>query len=89
LFCVLIDCPCKRSAESSEMRTPIRVWDGIRERQNLVVVTVVVLEHDIDKNFVALSCDHDRLGVQDLFVFTQLLNEFFDSVFVKKSLFFG
>jgi len=27
--------------------------------------------------------------VQDLFVFTQLLNEFFDSVFVKKSLFFG
>jgi hypothetical protein len=47
------------------------------------------LEHDIDKNFVALSCDHDRLGVQDLFVFTQLPNEFFDSVFVIKSLFFG
>ena len=86
LFCVLIDCPCQRSAESSEMGAAVRVRDRIRERQNLIVVAVVVLEDDIDKNFVALSCDHDRLGMQDLFVFAQLPNELFDSVFVKKSL---
>ena len=68
------------------MGAPVGVRDGIRERQNLIVVAVVVLEHDIDKNFVALPCDHDRLGMQDLFVFTQLPNELFDSVFVIKSL---
>ena len=71
------------------MRAAVGVRDGIRERQNLIVVAVVVLEHDIDKNFVALSCDHDRLGMQDLFVFAQLLNEFFDSVFVRKTSLFS
>src|SRR5439155_5886196 len=86
LFCVLIDCPCERSAESSEMGAPVGVRNGIRERQNLIVVAVVVLEHDIDKDFVALPFDHDRFGMQDLFVFTQLPNELFDPVFVKKSL---
>jgi hypothetical protein len=50
------------------MRTTVGIRNRIRERQNLVVVTVVVLEHDIDKNFIPLSCDHDRFGVQDLFV---------------------
>ena len=84
-FCVLIDCLCERSAESGQMRAAVRVRDGIRERQNLIVVAVVVLEHDIDKNFVALPCDHDRLGMQDLFVFAELLNELFDPVFVEKS----
>src|SRR4029077_10513719 len=88
LFCVLIDCPCERSAESSEMGAAVGVRDRIRERQNLIVVAVVVLEHDIDKNLVPLSCDHDRLGVQNLFILAELPNELFDSVFVIKSLLF-
>src|SRR4030095_14193306 len=70
------------------MGAPVGGRDGIGEWQNLIVVAVVVLEYDIDKNFVALSCDHDRLGVQDLLVLAQLPNELFDAVFVIKSLLF-
>src|SRR5262249_21898282 len=86
LFSVLINCPRKCSAEASEMGAAIRVRDRICEWQNLIVITVVVLEHDIDENFVALSRDYDRLGMEDLFVFAQLPNELFDSVFIIKSL---
>ncbi|HEY5992192.1 MAG TPA: hypothetical protein VIU10_06415, partial [Candidatus Udaeobacter sp.] len=44
------------------------------------------MQHDIDKHFVALARNHDRLRVQDLFVFTELLYELFDAVFVEKFL---
>ena len=66
------------------MGAAVRIRNRIGERQNLVVVTVVVLQDNIDKHFVALPRNHDRLGVQYLFVFTQLLYEFLDAVFVKK-----
>src|SRR5262249_61136911 len=73
-------------AEGGEMRAAIGVRDGIGERQNLVVVTVVVLQHDIHKNFVALSRDYDRLWMQDLFVLAELPNELFNPVFVIEAL---
>ena len=66
---VLIDCFGQRRAETGEMRAAVRIWNGIRKRQNLIVVTVIILQHDIDKHFVALARNHDRLRVQDLFVF--------------------
>src|SRR5215469_15654333 len=70
------------------MRTAIRIRDRISEGQDLVVVTVVVLQHHVDKDLIALSGNHDRFGMQDLFVLTELLYEFFDAVFVEKSFFF-
>src|SRR5262249_58231509 len=85
LLCVLVDCPCQRSAETSEMRASIGVGDGIRKRQNLVVVAVVVLQYDIHKNFVPLSRDYDRLWMQHLFVLAELPNELFDAVLVIKA----
>src|ERR1700747_3447104 len=66
----------------------IRIWDGVRKRQYLVVVTVIILQHDINKHFVALPRNRDWLRMQDLLVFAQLLYELFDSVFVEKLLFF-
>ena len=69
------------------MCAAIRIRDGIRKRQNLIVVTVIVLQHDIDKHFVALPRDHDRLWMQYLLVFAELLYELFDPVFVEKFLF--
>src|SRR5438093_13543080 len=68
------------------MRTSVRIRDGVRKRQYLVVVTIVILQHDIDKHFIALPRNHDRLWVQDLFVLAQLLYELFDAVFVEKFL---
>ena len=55
---------------------------GSSSRRKLIVVTVVVLQNDIDKNLVTLTRDHHRLGMQDLFVFAQLLNELLDPVFI-------
>ncbi len=69
------------------MRPAVRIRNRVRERQNLVVIAVVVLHDNIDKNFVALTRDHHWLGMNDLFVFTELLDEFLDAVLVKKGLF--
>src|SRR5690242_10437192 len=67
------------------MRAAIWIRNRIRERQNLVVIAVVILEHHIDKNFVTLSSDDDGLGVQDLLVLSELPNELFNSMLVKES----
>src|SRR5205807_6908302 len=83
-FRVLIDRFGQRRAKSGQVRAAIRIRDRIGKRQNLVVVAVVVLQHNIDKYFIALPLDYDRLWVQHLFVFTELLNEFFDAVLVDK-----
>src|SRR6202030_1902183 len=59
------------------------------ERQNLVVVAVVVLQYDVDKDIFALPLNHDRLRMQHLFVLAELLYEFFDAVFVEERFFLG
>jgi hypothetical protein len=46
------------------------------------------LQHDIEKDLVALSRNYDRLGMQDLFVLAQLLYKLFDAVLIEKCLFF-
>ena len=84
LLRVLIDCFGQRCPKSSEMRTAVRIWNRIGERQNLIVVGVVVLQDNIDKHFVALPRNHDRLRMQDLFVFAELLYELLDAVLVEK-----
>ena len=70
------------------MRSAIRIWDGISKWQNLIVVAVIVLQNNIDKNFIALSRDHYRLRMKHLLVFAELLYELFDAVLVEKCLFF-
>ena len=53
-FRVLIDRFGQRCAKSGEMGPAVWIWNRIRERQNLIVIAVVVLQDNIDKNFVAL-----------------------------------
>src|SRR2546430_973780 len=70
------------------MRAAVRVWNGVGKRQNLIVIAVVILKHNVDKNFVPLARDDDRFWMNDLLVFTQLPNEFFDPVLIEKGFFF-
>ena len=66
------------------MRAAIGIGDGIGKGQNLVVVAVVVLHDDIDKDFIALAGNDHRLRVNDLFVFPELLHELLDAVLVEE-----
>src|SRR5437764_5559779 len=70
------------------MRSAIWIRDGVGETKNLIVVAVVILENTIDKCFVALSRNVDRLRMNDLLVLAQLPDEFLNAVLVKKRLFF-
>src|SRR5207253_10539745 len=70
------------------MRSAVGIWNGVGETKNLIVVAVVILENAIDKCFVALSRNVDRLWMNDLLVFAQLPDEFLNAVLVKKRLLF-
>ena len=85
---VLVDRLRQRGPETGQVRSAVRVRNRIRERKNLIVVAVVILQDDIDEDFVALPRDHDRLRVNDLLVFAELFYELFDAVLVEKRLLF-
>src|SRR5207247_10977970 len=70
------------------MRSAVGIWNGVGETKNLIVVAVVILENTIDKCFVALSRNVDRLRMNDLLVLAQLPDEFLNAVLVKKRLLF-
>src|SRR6266480_3133974 len=70
------------------MGSAVGIRDGICKRQNLIVVAVIVLQNNIDKNFIALSRDHDRFWMKHLLVFAELFYKLFDAMLVKKCLFF-
>src|SRR5207237_9200742 len=62
----------------------IGILNRVGERQNLIVIAVVVLQDNIDKYFVALPRDDDRLWMEHLFVFAELFDEFFDAMLVEE-----
>src|SRR6266536_4164061 len=53
------------------------------------MVAIVVLQNHVEKDFIALSRDDDRLRMQDLFVLAELLYKFFDAMFVEKLFYLG
>ena len=82
---VLVDRFRQGGAETGQVRAAVRIRNRIGEGQNLIVVAVVVLQDDIDEDFVALPRDHDRLRMNDLLVFAELLDEFLDAVLVEET----
>src|SRR5437870_566311 len=70
------------------MRPTVRIRNGIRKWQNLVVVAVIILQDNIDKYFITLPWNDDRLRMKHLFVLAELLNEFLNPVFVEESFLF-
>ena len=79
----------QRRAEPGEVRAPVRIGNRIREGKDLVVVAVVILQDDVDEDFVALAREHDWFRMYDLFVFAELFYEFLDAVLVEKRFLLG
>ena len=86
---VLVDRLRQGSAKSGQVRATVRIRNRIGEGQNLVVIAVVVLQNDIDKHFVTLPRDHDRFGMDNVLVFTQLLHELLNSMLVEEGFSFS
>ena len=68
------------------MRAAIGIGDGVRVTENLIVVAVVVLDHDIHKHILGLVRDDDGLGVNDRLVGAQLSDELLNAIAVEESL---
>ena len=68
------------------MGAAISVGDGVRVTKNLIVVTVIVLDHDIDEHIFCLIGDDNGLGVDDCFIGAQLPDELLNAIAVKELL---
>ncbi len=78
------------------MSPPIGIRNGVRETENLVIITVVILQNHIRKDVVfgnlaviiyfdlTLAPEHDGICVHKRLVFTQLNNEFLDPARVEE-----
>src|SRR5882724_7065490 len=71
------------------MGSAVGIRDGICKRQNLIVVAVIILQHNIDKNFIALSRNQDGFRMKHLLIFAELPYKLFYPIFIEKCLFFG
>ena len=73
------------------MRSAIYRVDIVGEREDLLVVTVVVLQRDIDRERVFGRAGEffeiDRLRMKHVLVLIQVLNKFGDAAFVKELVF--
>ncbi len=91
---VLVDRARERRAEAGQMRAAVGVRDRVGETENLVADRVVVLENDVEFDRLRLLVDDDRafldprdahgLGMHDLLVLAELLDEFLNAVLVEK-----
>ena len=83
VFCVLVDRAGERSAEAAAVRAAVRIWNGIRVTKELLVVGVRIVQTNLDDHLVPRAFDHDRLGVNERFVFDQALYKFLHSEWVN------
>ena len=89
---VLVDCARHRAAEAGQMRAAVGIVDRVGVAQHLVVVAVVILQHnlDVDLDFLVVElllgflAERDHLGMQRLLAFVELLDELLHAVLVKK-----
>ena len=68
------------------MSAAIRVRDGVCVTEDLIVVAIVVLDHDIHEHILGLVGDDDGIGVDDCFVGAQLPDELLNPIAVKELL---
>src|SRR5439155_6935158 len=93
-FGVLVDRTRDRVAETAQMRAAVGIVHRVGVTEHLVVVAVVVLQHDLDVYLHFLLsglhfcffADRNRLRVQRFLAFVELLHELLDAVLVEKRL---
>src|SRR5262249_46343469 len=91
---VLIDGPRQGVAKTAQVRAAIGVVHGVGVTEYLIVVAVVVLQHDFHvhldrfaiRGLFALFAKGNGFGVQHVLVLIELLDEFIDAVLVIKAL---
>ncbi len=79
---IVVDRSGQRRAEGRHMRAAIALRDVVRERQDVLVITVVPFEGDIDADAVAHRRDGDRFGKQGALGAVEPLHESADSPLV-------
>ncbi len=96
---VLVDGAGERGTKAGQVGAAVRVGDRVGEAEDLVGDRVVILEDDVEFDRAGGPLDDDRgfldpgdadgLGVDDLLVFAELLDEFLDAVLVIETFRFG
>ena len=79
----------ERRAEAGQVRAAVNSVDVVGEREDLLVVSVVVLNRDLDRQVVALGgvgglLEIHRLRVEHVLVLVKVLDEFGDAALVKE-----
>src|SRR5262249_5421524 len=83
----------ERRAEARQMRAAVNRVDVVGEREDLLVISVVVLNRDLYRQVVVFGrvgglLEIHRLRVKHVFVLVQVLDEFGDAAFVEELVLF-
>src|SRR5437764_13910628 len=66
------------------MRAAVALRDIVREREDVLIITVVPLESDVDHHIISLPADRDRLGQQRRLRPIEPFDERRDAAFVEQ-----
>ena len=83
---VLVDGAGERGAKTGKVRAAVRIRNRVCEAKDLVRVGVVVLQHGVDEDLVALAGDDDRLGMEYRAGLAELADKLLDAVLVEEGL---
>src|SRR5262249_10198595 len=72
-------------AESSQVRATFPRVDVVREREQVLLVAVVVLKRDLDLDPVLLALEEEHLGMDRCLVLVQVLDELDDAALVEEA----
>ena len=76
---ILVDRTGQGTAESTAVRAPIGIWDGVCVAEKLLVVGVRVVQSNFHDHFVPRAFDHDRLGMDESFVLNKAVHKLLHS----------
>ncbi len=66
------------------MRSTVGIRDRIGKAEDLIIVTVIVLDDAVHKDLILLRTQDDRIGVDHVLSFAQLAHKLFDTVLVEE-----
>src|SRR5262249_9280750 len=76
---------CQRGPEPGEMSAPLARVDVVREREEILLVPVVVLERDLHLDVVLLALEEENLRMDRRLVLIEVLDELDDAALVEEA----